>query len=84
MLKLQGNVCKICQQGFKALSGNNGPQTDHNHTTKAFRGILCVCCNRALGLLKENPVAMERAITYVETDGKFDRWIPGLGEGLCV
>lgn len=78
----QGDVCKICRKPFKEQRGKNGPQTDHNHKTDVFRGILCVCCNRSLGLMKEDTAAMGRAIEYVETDGRFDRYAPGIGEGL--
>lgn len=82
MQQAQGNVCKICQKPFKEDTGNNGPQTDHNHKTDIVRGILCVCCNRALGLMKEDTLAMVRAVEYIETDGRFDRYAPGIGEGL--
>jgi hypothetical protein len=40
-----------CDYAFKNLSDAH---TDHNHKTKAVRGLLCGPCNRALGLLKEN------------------------------
>lgn len=36
---------------------------DHCHTTGVVRGILCNCCNQALGLLKDRP---ELAVAYLK------------------
>jgi|SRR5882724_5814870 len=38
-------------------------EVDHNHLTKVVRRLLCGPCNRAIGLLKENPDVCE-AIAY--------------------
>ena len=38
---------------------------DHNHNTGKFRGWLCRQYNSALGLLKDNPVVIQRLGEYV-------------------
>lgn len=38
---------------------------DHNHATGKFRGTLCNTCNLGIGLLKDSPYLLERAIEYV-------------------
>ena len=64
MLAKQGHVCKIClgpQQGKVAMA------VDHCHTTGVVRGLLCNNCNRALGLLQDNPELMYKAIEYLKS-----------------
>ncbi len=39
---------------------------DHDHTTGEVRGLLCHNCNRAIGLLREDPERLRRAIEYLE------------------
>ena len=38
---------------------------DHNHKTGKIRGLLCDNCNRAIGLLKDDPEVLERAFKYL-------------------
>lgn len=53
MFEEQEGVCKICgnketrknQHGIKRLA------VDHNHITGKIRGLLCSCCNMAIGAL---------------------------------
>ncbi len=57
----QGNVCAIC-------GGVNKDQAlciDHDHATGEVRGLLCHACNRAIGLLKDDPELMVRAAEYI-------------------
>jgi hypothetical protein len=42
---------------------------DHAHGTTLFRGWLCSNCNAGIGLLKDNPVLLERAADYVRFGG---------------
>ena len=56
----QDNVCWICQKAFVQR-----PEVDHSHTTGRVRGLLCGACNRAIGLLEENPNHFERAVKYL-------------------
>ena len=56
--KAQDGLCKICLDGPAA-------HLDHNHKTGKTRGLLCGNCNRALGLLREDPERIARAIAYL-------------------
>ena len=66
LLKNQNGVCAIC---FTA-GGGNGLGVDHCHRTGLVRGLLCHCCNTAIGLLKENPNIMLKAVSYVTRSSK--------------
>ncbi len=64
MLEKQNGVCAICSSSppdhhKKRLN------IDHCHTTGRIRGLLCDACNRALGLLKDSPDLMLKAISYL-------------------
>jgi hypothetical protein len=64
MLVTQGGGCAIC--GQRPAPG----QSFHvDHLGVAVRGILCVRCNNALGLLKENAELIGIASDYVESGG---------------
>lgn len=58
VLKQEG-LCKIC--------GENKPlDIDHNHETGLIRGLLCGCCNKGIGQLKDNIELLENAIKYLK------------------
>jgi len=58
--KLQAGLCAICLQPMaKACS-------DHDHENNQWRGMLCDCCNRGLGLLKDSVSVLEAAIAYLK------------------
>lgn len=61
-LRLQGNVCSICET---AEPGAKGFVVDHNHTTERVRAILCSPCNFALGCARERPDLLERMASYL-------------------
>ena len=66
----QGGLCKICQgEGFVMSAVKNGHVNklvvDHCHDSGEVRGLLCHNCNRALGLLKDDPAVLKRAIEYL-------------------
>jgi Recombination endonuclease VII len=63
MLKTQGGVCEICEQSCK--SGRR-LAVDHCHTTNKVRGLLCSACNQGLGLFKDSPELMLKAIQYLK------------------
>ena len=56
-----GAVCDACGDRRPKMS------IDHNHTTGKFRGILCLQCNTALGLLGETPDKFLGLMTYLFT-----------------
>ena len=67
LLENQGGVCAVC--GTSNWGGAYGkPHVDHDHTTGVVRGILCVRCNVAIGLMDDSP---DRALEIVSYLRKF-------------
>ena len=72
MLTLQGNKCAICETDNPVGEGNTHKfksfsfAVDHCHTTGKVRGLLCNTCNRGLGLLKDSPELLQRALKYLK------------------
>jgi hypothetical protein len=61
----QGGRCGICRtrlnsKRYKAFA------VDHCHTTGKIRGLLCTQCNTGLGLFKDDPVRLEKAIEWTK------------------
>lgn len=68
MLEEQGHRCAICGHEEKLKSNGvdvDNLSVDHNHRTGAIRGLLCHNCNRALGLLADDPQRLAAAIVYL-------------------
>ena len=68
LLDKHNHVCAICGQPERT-SYNGIPKlmsVDHDHTTGKIRGILCNNCNRALGLIGDNPEFFQKALAYLE------------------
>jgi hypothetical protein len=62
----QAGVCPICKQKPPPMKGRlQGLNADHNHETGVFRGLLCHCCNLAIGLLKDDPEVVQAAADYL-------------------
>lgn len=53
-----GGMCEIC-------SLVPSEHIDHDHATGMIRGALCGHCNRALGMMKDDPVLLQKAIAYL-------------------
>jgi hypothetical protein len=66
-LKEQGGVCAGCGQNRKVKWRNKEVEMslDHDHLTGTPRGVLCIKCNRGLGLLEENSNTFQNLINYV-------------------
>ena len=63
----QHGVCAICKK-FETEKFRGKVvrlAVDHNHTTGQLRGLLCAACNRAIGLMKEDPQRLEAAARYL-------------------
>ena len=65
MYHKQEGRCGICHRRMYSKRYKNFC-VDHNHTTGVIRGLLCHNCNRAIGMLRDDPVALRRAIRWVE------------------
>ena len=79
ILEAQGGVCALC--GYPPTPGIS-LHVDHDHGTGEIRGLLCVRCNNALGLFREDPDLLKRAARYVTADAKH-RSQRGSWEGLA-
>ena len=67
LLVEQDYRCLIC--GTKHVDEAGGRLVvdhDHQKDIRAVRGLLCGNCNLALGLFKDNPVALRSAANYLE------------------
>lgn len=61
LFEAQGRRCAICE----TTEAGRGWHTDHDHQTKAIRGILCHGCNTALGLFKDSTERLRAAAEYL-------------------
>ncbi len=64
MLENQNGVCAICSS-LPPKHHKQRLNIDHCHSTGRVRGLLCDACNRALGLMKDSPDLMLKAISYL-------------------
>lgn len=70
-LREQGGLCGICSVvlGPYGRVRQNAWVVDHNHATGAPRGLICRLCNMGLGMFRDDPVALSRAVHYLLADG---------------
>src|SRR6266568_1899224 len=63
----QQGCCAACGRPETVVKyGKLSPlAVDHCHSTGAVRGLLCSACNRALGLLGEDPERIEALLRYI-------------------
>jgi hypothetical protein len=59
----QGGGCAIC--GVERSHDGRALAVDHCHSTGRVRGLLCAHCNRAIGLLGDDPERLRRASQYL-------------------
>lgn len=64
MFANQGGVCAVCAQPERRKETDH-LAVDHNHATGQVRGLLCSNCNRAIGLLEDDPKRMMAAASYL-------------------
>lgn len=65
LLDKQDNKCALCETDFARKASGRGPQIDHDHVTNKVRGLLCMPCNVALGMLGDNAEGLTKALKYV-------------------
>ena len=84
LLFQQDGKCAICH-----LPSRFTLQVDHDHSCcsgvyscgRCVRGLLCVSCNRALGLFKDNTSMLKEAIAYLQLGAvETERRIPDRGK----
>ena len=67
----QGGTCAVCGQ-FETTLRCGRPvllAVDHCHETGEVRGLLCNNCNRAIGMLGDNPAVLASAVEYLLAAG---------------
>lgn len=63
----QAGKCAICGDPPTGLGKQNKHlNVDHCHITGKIRAALCCNCNRALGMMKEEPERLRAAAKYLE------------------
>lgn len=67
ILESQGGVCALCE--CEPTSGIS-LHVDHDHGTGEIRGLLCMRCNNALGLFREDADLLKCAARYLTVDAK--------------
>lgn len=69
MLKQQDGVCAICRNKETTVNVKNSKvqklSVDHDHVTGKIRALLCTACNKALGLLNDDPTRVLEAHNYL-------------------
>lgn len=68
MLVRQKGQCAVCHSLLNS-SRYTKFAVDHNHRTGQVRGLLCMNCNTAIGLMKDSPLRLRAAACYLETSG---------------
>lgn len=64
MLADQGGKCAVCST--PEPRGKSDWHVDHDHATGIVRGILCITCNIALGMLHDDPARCRAAAEYLD------------------
>lgn len=66
LLEDQNGECAICGAENGLVTRKAKLAIDHDHTTGAIRGLLCMSCNTALGNLRDDPALLRAAADYIE------------------
>lgn len=62
----QKGKCAVCKKPPRGSKFNERRlHVDHCHRTGFIRGLLCIKCNVALGLLEDNPRLLKSALRYL-------------------
>jgi hypothetical protein len=60
LLNRSAGQCEICRREYTK------PYIDHDHITGEVRGVLCLQCNMAIGLMLDDPDIFRWAVEYIE------------------
>lgn len=71
ILESQNYCCRICEK--HEIDNSKNLSVDHNHDTGKVRGLLCDACNRGLGMLKDSPLILQKALDYLKDEGHYGR-----------
>jgi hypothetical protein len=68
MLARQNGVCAICRRPETVMLHGKIKRlaVDHCHTTNVVRGLLCACCNLAIGYAGDDALRLRAAANYLE------------------
>lgn len=76
MLEAQDYRCAICRREISFSPGRGTARNahlDHCHRTNRVRGWLCSPCNRALGMIRDDPAVLRAAADYLEVAASMAR-----------
>lgn len=65
LLASQDGGCAICGEAY--CQDGRKLHVDHDHSTGEVRGLLCHRCNTAIGLLKDDPNVVTKAVAYLKS-----------------
>ncbi len=63
LLSKQNFRCAICLRS--EIDNGKSLAVDHNHTTGAIRGLLCIKCNFGIGQFEDNTELLKKTIRYL-------------------
>lgn len=67
MIETQNGLCAICNQLPTGKGHCARLHVDHCHETGKIRAMLCSNCNKALGLMQDDPILLEAAAQYLRS-----------------
>jgi hypothetical protein len=71
MLEAQNGCCATCgaatpgTRNYKRMGKAEAFYIDHCHATGRVRGLLCLNCNTAIGLIRDNPTVAQNISAYL-------------------
>lgn len=70
MLASQGGRCAICRTDRPEHGKRKNFYVDHDHSSGCVRGLLCACCNFAIGHLRDSSAVADSAASYLRKHGR--------------